>query len=37
MQRLSKLLVVLSLIAALALAACTAPAVPAGEQAVGGG
>lgn len=37
MQRLSKLLVVLSLIAALALAACTAPAAPAGEQAAGGG
>jgi multiple sugar transport system substrate-binding protein len=37
MQRLSKLLVVLSLIAALALAACTPPAAPAGEQATGGG
>lgn len=38
MQRLSKLLVVLSLIAVLALAACTAPAAaPTGEQAAAGG
>lgn len=37
MQRLSKLLVVLSLMAALVLTACTAPAAPAGEQAAGGG